>query len=673
MTDDTGALFLKLKKQFRADREHSAKWRECAKEDFDFVAGEQWSEEDKAHLKSMMRPVITMNRTATVINAVSGQEMGNRQEVRYVPREQGDAKPNEILTEGARWFRDQAEADDEDSEAFLHNSICGMGWTDTTLDVETDDEPMPKMEAPTPLEMYWDRNARQHNLLDAQRVWRVRSMPIARVRELFPEADIADLDAAWARRDDAEGETKDQDRERLYEDDGDPVNIDEDKNVTFVHCQYMVSETAYKVAMPTGEMSELGESDYKRYVQRAKMLGISLHSTQFKRKKIKDAFIGAKVIKHGDALCQNHFRYQCITGFKDQNKGTFYGLVRQMKDPQRWANKWLSQALDIMNSQSKGGVIMEKDASDDMREFEKTWARADKPTYVPSGTLSNSNGPRIIPKPGAQFPGGFFQLMEFAITSIRDVVGVSVEMMGMADRDQPASLEYQRRQSGMMILQPLFKNLKRYRREHGKLMLYLIQNYLSDGRLVRIVGDEGAQYVPLVRQADIKYDIIVDDMPSAPNQKEMIWSMVADKLEIFSPQERQALMEYSPLPSTVIEKLKKAQQQQEQSPLAQLQQQMAALEAKLKEAEVGREQAETAKTAAEARKVASEIGADDPMMEHQIDAAKLQGEQQLKRDDMAFEHAMAVEDMNFSHAMKMRESEANIALRARQAEARPAN
>src|SRR5438045_151132 len=100
--EDKDGLYRRLRKLFRVDREFSATWRKDAKEDFDFVAGEQWSTEDKEHLKNLMRPVITMNRTHTIINAVSGQEMSNRQETRYIPREEGDAKPNELLTEAAR-------------------------------------------------------------------------------------------------------------------------------------------------------------------------------------------------------------------------------------------------------------------------------------------------------------------------------------------------------------------------------------------------------------------------------------------------------------------------------------------------------------------------------------------------------------------------------------------
>ncbi len=76
--------------------------------------------------------------------------------------------------------------------------------------------------------------------------------------------------------------------------------------------------------------------------------------------------------------------------------------------------------------------------------------------------------------------------MEFAISSIRDVSGVNVEILGMQTAaSQAASLDLQRKQSAMTILQPLFDSLRRYRKEQGRLLLYLIENYLSDGRLIR--------------------------------------------------------------------------------------------------------------------------------------------------------------------------------------------
>lgn len=602
-------LFIKLKRWFKADRDHSAKWRKEAEEDFAFVAGDQWSEQDIQKLKADMRPVITFNRVLPVINSVSGHEINSKQEVRYIPREPGDVQVNELLTEGSRWFRDLADADDEDTEAFYNAIVCGMGWTDTTLDFDDNEDGDPVMDSPDPLEMYWDKGARKKNLSDRRRGWRVKSYALSEAQEMFPGKSRADLHAAWAQVP-GDGDAEDQESADRYEDDANEHGGEYEREVTLVHCEYKTKKTVYVVADPmTGQTMEMGVAKYRQLKSRMDALGMPVHSTRKQSTVVMQAWIGGKVLDHREGLCRTHFRYQCVTAYSDRKNRTFFGLVRGMKDPQRWANKWLVQSLDILNSQAKGGIIVEEGAVDDMRKFEREWTRPDKITVVPQGTLSGPN-PKIMPKPQAQFPAGFIQLMEFAISSIRDVPGVSVEMLGMREADQAASLEMQRRQAGMTILAPLFANLKRYRHDQGEVMLYIIQHYLSDGRLVRIGGEGMEKYVPLVRQTDVRYDIIVDDMPTSPNQKEMVWSMIGGNFWSLPPNMQMALLEYSPFPTSVVQKVRDSAQQESQGPMAQLQQRMAMLEAQLKEADVGLKQAQTAETIADARKTAMETGQD---------------------------------------------------------------
>lgn len=686
------ALLHRLKRMFRLDAQAAKAWRTEAKEDYQFAAGDHWNEEDKNHLKDLMRPIITFNRILPIVNSISGHEISNRQEVRYIPREEGDTKPNELLTEAARWFRDQAEADDEDSDAFLNNAICGMGWTETTLDYENEEDGEPVVESLDPMEMLWDSNARKKNLTDAERIWRVRKLALGRAKELFPGASTVELNATWAENDLGDkASPTDQRSAMLYQDttgEEDKSN-DDDTYVTLVHVEWKTKVNVFTVADPTsGKKVELNETEYKKLQKRAKEVGIPVFSTKRQKTQVKQAFLGGTVLQYSDGLCGDHFRYACVTGYRDAVKGQFFGIVRSMKDPQRWANKWLSQTLDLMNTQVKGGVIFEEDAVDDVKEFQRTWARADIPTVVKRGALTNPNGKKIENKPVAQFPASFFQLMEFAINSIRDVTGISVEMLGLREADQPASLEFQRRQAGMTILAPLFQNLKRYRHDQGRVMLYLIQNYLTDGRLIRILGDspDTAKYLPLIRQADVKYDIIVDDMPTSPNNKEMIWAMIGERIWDLPPPIQMALLKYSPFPSTVVEEVKKAANEMSQSPQAQLQQQMLQLEAALNQATAQLKQAQTGKTVAETQQIQQQTqmggeGADPANMvkaqgELQIKAAELQqkGEQskqelELKKQEVGAKMQMEqqknaanmqMEQQKFGADMQMKQQDMSL-------------
>lgn len=617
---DSAEQMKRFRRWYRDDAEHQADWRKEAEEDYAFVAGDQWDQKDIDTLKEQMRPVVTFNRVDPLIRSVCGEQINNAQEIRYIPVEQGDVKANEALTSGASWFRDQCDAEDEESEAFWDAAICGMGWTESRLDFAEDpEEPNPVIERIDPFEVLWDKNARKRNLSDARRMWRVkRDIPLEEAREMYPDAADSDLDASsWAEVDET-GRVSDEEKSKEY----DPTQTDEyeslnpDNTVTIVQCQWWEYRTFYKVLDPfTGETKTVDEAEKKKVetavaavAEQGRAMGdptlaaLKVQSVKLRKRVYKQAFLGRTVLKEKDSPCPDHFTFNAITGFRDRNKGTFYGLVRSMKDPQRWANKWLSQTMHIMNTNAKGGVMMEEGAVENQRDFEESYSKVEAVTLVPQGSLSNPNGPKIIPKPVGQFPAGFYQMMEFAISSIRDVAGVSLEMIGMREGAQAASLEYQRRQAGMNILAQLFRSLRRYHRNQGRVLLYYIQEYIAGtGRLVRIVGDEKAEYVPLAKSASSKYDIIVDEGPSSPNQKERVWSLIGEQF-FGLPQDIQlALLDYSPFPESVVEKIKSAAQEASESPQAKMQEQMVQLEAMLGQARVLLTNAQAEKAKADAQ------------------------------------------------------------------------
>lgn len=542
------AVPLRFRQWYLPDRDKAQTWREEAREDFDFVAGRHYSEEELKRLTKRGRPRVIFNRIGPIIDAITGYEVGNRREVRYIPREMGDVKSNELLTGAGQWFRDEGYGSYADSAMFASAIICGMGWTETRLNLTDGPHPKPIIEEVDPFEMVWDRDARQRNLKDARRVWRVRRLPTSEAQAMFPGFDKNELHAGWT----------EVNSERDLMRDNEPTGEPDDGYVTIVQCQWVEKEDYYLAEDPTtGQEAEFTPEEYGTANKRLKqILGMEMQGVKFKRKVRKQAFFGEVVLSYGPAPCNDEFSLQCVTAKFDRNKGTWYGVVRAMKDPQRWANKWLAQMMHIMNANAKGGIMAEKGAFLDPRTAQKEWSQPDSVTLMEDGAIA---GQKVMPKPQSQFPTGFQQLTEFAISSIRDVSGVSVELLGMREADQAASLEMQRRQAGMTILQPLFDGLKLYREMQGRVVLYYLQNDIPDGTLIRISGKEQEQYVPLIKEADKTFDIIVDDAPEAPNQKEQIWEIISSMLplvgKVIPPEYILKALKYSPLPASVVSEL----------------------------------------------------------------------------------------------------------------------
>lgn len=555
--DPPNDQFGQMQQWFRRARDQAYKWRTEARQCYDFVAGAQWDEEDAQKLELQNRPCLTFNRIGSVVSSVLGLEISQRQQVRFIPRQLGQSGVNELLTDAGDWIRDECNAEDEESDAFSDLVIAGMGCTETRIDYDEDPDGKLIIDRVDPLEMYWDSSARKRNLGDARHIFRVKQIGIEQAIEMFPDVNPNDLDAVWAK--DIEGDVSDPHNATLapyYKIDQSPDIDKRTALITLVECQWWEHVMKYRVADPvTGKAITLSKEDYTKFSSRAKQLGMPVISAPMKTRRYQRAILGSRILKIWDGPTKGGFTYKFMTGKRDRNKGTWYGLVRAMVDPQRWANKWLSQVMFIINSNAKGGLFAEADAFENPQEAEATYSSPDSITILNAGAIQQG---KIKEKTMAEFPAGIDHLMQFAISSIRDVSGVNLELLGMAGQDQPGILEHQRKQAGMTILAGFFDALREYRKNQGKLMLYYITDFLSDGRLIRIGGDQDGKYVSLVRQPDLaEYDVIVDETPTSPNQKEQAWGAIVQMMPFLSrtqmpPQVVLELLKYSPLPTALV-------------------------------------------------------------------------------------------------------------------------
>ena len=558
------ALLRMVKRHKKDGDQHLGEWREDARECYAFRAGDQWNEDDKAQLAEMLRVPVVFNRIDPMVEAVAGSEVNNRQQVQYIPRQAGDSGVNEILTGAADYFRDACDAEDEESDAFMDVVTCGVGVTETALDYVDNPEGMILTDRRDPLSMRWDPSAKKRNLTDKRWCQREEWQDKDDIKDKWPDkADEISASSDWA-GDVGDGKVHDASLAWLYEKDA-TGHDSRTGQLRVLHEQWYELETYHTLLDPfTGQMTEMSDEQFKVLQPRLAALRMNLQSVKKQRKRWLQVFVCGDVVLEFSPVACNECSYKFITGRRDRNRNTWYGLVKAMIDPQRWANKFFSQFLHIINTNAKGGLLMEEGATDNLRKFKTDWSKSDSVTVVNRGALS---GGQIQPKPPPVIPPQMAQMMEFSISSLRDVSGLNLEILGMANREQAGVLEQQRKQAALTVLASLFDGLRRYRKEQGRLMAKYIIEYLSDGRLVRIVGGDGSErYIPLLKQPGaLEYDVIVDESATTTNQKDKTFAILMQLLPTLKEQGvpfSADLLEYTPLPSAMVAKWKEQIEQQ---------------------------------------------------------------------------------------------------------------
>jgi len=553
---------------------HSKDWRQEAKELFDYVAGRQWDVDDETRMREQNRPMVTFNLMSKFIDVVMGLQINNRQEIRCYPRRNGAVAINDVATGALAWCRDQCGSEFEESDAGHDTLLTGMGWIEDFYSDQDDPGGAIAQERRDPMEMIWDPMARKKNLIDRRWHVRLKRVTFEEYKDLFDAEPTGSVSIVGMDPGDIDQGLQVITKPQDY--DGQAVPNEARGHFMVADYQFYCLHTVWNVtaqfpgAPPATQ--QFSDEEWPQVQQQLQAGGIAHQPDKQKIKRYYRCWITSDGI-HGEIKSIPAFTFHAITGKRDRNKNLWYGLGRNLKDPQRWVNAFFSSIIWQLMVNAKGGVMIEEDAVEDSAEFEDSWADPSKPTFVRSGALT---GGKIQPKPDGSYPQGMDRLMQFSMDALPGVSGINAELLGLTDRQQPGIVEAQRKQGALAIVAWYFDGLRRYYQESGRTMLSMIRDFMADGRLIRIVGQEGAQYVPLLRDPlTATFDIIVDEAPTSVNMRERVWAVLKETIPmalqagIAIPKE---VLDYAPLPDDLAQKWK---QQLQPSPQAQQAQQAA--------------------------------------------------------------------------------------------------
>ena len=98
-----------------------------------FFAGDQWDRADKAKLDLLRRPALTINKILSTISNVMGEQIYNRSEISFRPRNGAPADVAEILTKVFKHISDSNQLDWKRSDMFADGIIGSRGFLDVRL------------------------------------------------------------------------------------------------------------------------------------------------------------------------------------------------------------------------------------------------------------------------------------------------------------------------------------------------------------------------------------------------------------------------------------------------------------------------------------------------------------------------------------------------------------
>jgi hypothetical protein len=575
--DDAG-LLKQLLAWFKEAADALVEERKKRKIDWRFYAGDQWEQDDRAGngKADAKRPKLTLNLVLSIISAVAGEERTNRQEMKFYGEGQEDDKGAYRINRIVKWIMDQCGGQFSLSKQFLSMLVCGEGWVVPEVDYFEDPNGKIKLLVVDEEEMYPDPLDTDETAGGSRHLTRVRMMSEdegnarwpgfkEKVRQsclergIGPETDGSGTGDIYAASNDTKSPKLYDARRKMWAvmetwwhqiEPGwivvnEETNLLEEKTDEEFQAMKAEREQAQKdwltsimapppmpapgqnmTAMPMPAPNPaappiMGPSP----AMGAPAMGPppmapapkALQATQRPIRRFYQAFWAHDTLlesKPSPLPRLKRFPYVAFRALYDKANKEWFGITRPILDPQRQHNVEQSTIVELIQLMPKASWMAPKGAYHDKPKWETGLATP--------GTMLEYNAQRgkpeaISPPP---VPRHLIDMAFQRPQSMREISGVNVEMTGQRQGSDPGVVMEQRQKAAKTVLAPIFDGFRQTKMQLGRVILAYIQAYITVGRQLRVLGPEGAEYVPMTEDmAEGDFDLTVDETNETVNDR----------------------------------------------------------------------------------------------------------------------------------------------------------
>ena len=497
------------------------KYRRESEEDMGFYIGGdgQWSIDgslaDLTRIKKMQKAHVSINHVQSVVDVLTGFERQNRYDLKAAPMGDEDVEQANLFSMLMKHEQDKLDAASVLSECFENGTIQGASCVFVGIDWSYDPlfgDILIELLVPG-VDVLWDPMCKKLDFSDGRFIFRWRYATLEDLEATYPEhaaklkAEVEALDQGTR---DATVAGPPEVLQQFDRKDGyggvlsHPVEArgiqqmfysGTEKKLMVVECWYRDYENVAVVAdKESGKIWEIekkkgGPDPWSVAKETAAEDPERLTAIRRKRRVIRMALCVPatyRVLEEADTPYDNdsqHFPFAAYIAKKKQD--TMYGVVRNLKDPQRVENHRESQALDILARFGNIRRVAIENTLANPRELDDQWSA--KTLWIKSG----AQPPAWDVPPMGEMLKALFTTGDRGKLSVREVSGINTDLLGLKGDDSSGIAIARRQAQGQTISTVFFDNYRQMKRNFGRRLAKRIQQVYSYEKTVRLTSPTG--------------------------------------------------------------------------------------------------------------------------------------------------------------------------------------
>jgi hypothetical protein len=463
---------------------------------YSFYNGDQWDTATKQYLEANGRACITSNEIRPLMQALSGHQRQNRTDIKTFPIEDADPRGAELANIILKYVLDTANFAQHESKVFLDQIITGRGFFDVYVTFEDSSEGDIKI-----VRYKWDNiflgPHDYEDCSDLEYLVKTKWYSQGKLSAMYPEKAeelSADMNLAENKVQnpiiDNPGDQYATGMAVPTEIGGQMVVDVQKKNFKILEMwrkRYEEVKVLINIEDSENEFiyddsSRLSKEDFKKAKNIPGMQDRSVPKWQ-----MEVITIAGKTLL--DKRVSTLHDFNVVPVYASKEDDYVQGKVEPLIDLQKEINKRHSQAIDVVNRSNNDGWFFDDQTFASQEEENNFLDNCNTPGWAVKVT-DLSRTPQKADR--NRFPSELVNMMQLSSQKMREVSGISNEILGQESNAKSGVAIARRLRQGLTTNDYLFDNLSLAKKRLGKVLVKIIQDVFTVDRIMQILHDQNA-------------------------------------------------------------------------------------------------------------------------------------------------------------------------------------